>query len=393
MKSPKENSVIPVQQHEAHVFEPRPADRNGSVTWIHLGDLHMQKAGEQNEVDLGRIVDVINEVYARGDVSFVYLPGDIAGDGSASAYRVVRSHLDKLSIPWCGIVGDHDVHERSFVNFQEFIGEELTSAFTVGNYRFLRLNAFSEPRPDSFIIGADQLAWIEEELRTCEQRSRQAVLLLHCYPSDLKAGGSALTMLIRKYPVLLVDMGHTHYNELSNDGHLLYSATRSTGQIEEGSVGFSVVTLDGPAVSWHFVQPDSPELVAITAPADRRLVVDPGQPGSSDEIMVRARVWSRAPVAHMTASSNDTTTELTNNDGVLWSGTLPARDLPSGSHRLLVEASTSSGAALSDIVEIEAGAPAPRNYALCDQENAIGAWQERSILGTQLGPNKNGRKW
>lgn len=28
-----------------------------------------------------------------------------------------------------------------------------------------------------------------------------------------------------------------------------------------------------------------------------------------------------------------------------------------------------------------------------DEENAIGAWKERDILGTQLGPNKNGKKW
>lgn len=28
-----------------------------------------------------------------------------------------------------------------------------------------------------------------------------------------------------------------------------------------------------------------------------------------------------------------------------------------------------------------------------DKNNTLGAWRERGILGTQLGPNKNGRKW
>jgi Icc protein len=28
-----------------------------------------------------------------------------------------------------------------------------------------------------------------------------------------------------------------------------------------------------------------------------------------------------------------------------------------------------------------------------DHTNAIGAYLEKGILGTQLGPNKNGRKW
>ena len=61
-------------------------------------------------------------------------------------------------------------------------------------------------------------------------------------------------------------MGHTHFNELSNDGSTLYSATRSTGQIEEGSVGYSVPTLDDNAVSLDFVELDSPALVALLSP-------------------------------------------------------------------------------------------------------------------------------
>ena len=28
-----------------------------------------------------------------------------------------------------------------------------------------------------------------------------------------------------------------------------------------------------------------------------------------------------------------------------------------------------------------------------DQNNALEAWHEHGLLGTQLGPNKNGKKW
>jgi hypothetical protein len=45
-------------------------------------------------------------------------------------------------------------------------------------------------------------------------------------------------------------MGHTHYDEIAHDGHAIYTATRSTGQIEEGPVGFSVTNLDHGVVSW-----------------------------------------------------------------------------------------------------------------------------------------------
>jgi hypothetical protein len=34
-----------------------------------------------------------------------------------------------------------------------------------------------------------------------------------------------------------------------------------------------------------------------------------------------------------------------------------------------------------------------RNSRQRDQDNALVAWPEHGLLGTQLGPNKNGKKW
>ena len=115
---------------------------SGSVSWIHIGDTHITRAGDPSEVYLGQIVDEINDVYAPAGIDFVFLPGDIADDGSATAYRAVRAQLDRLKLPCYAIVGDHDVHERSFANFQSHVSSTLYGAFTIGNYHFLRLNAF-----------------------------------------------------------------------------------------------------------------------------------------------------------------------------------------------------------------------------------------------------------
>ena len=66
----------------------------------------------------------------------------------------------------------------------------------------------------------------------------------------------------------LVSVGHTHYNEISNDGRTIYAATRSTGQIEEGDVGFAFAAIDRGAVSWRFkpLQSSWP-FVTITSPS------------------------------------------------------------------------------------------------------------------------------
>jgi predicted phosphodiesterase len=378
----------------SQTFQTFPPKPSGTVSWIHIGDAHITRAGEQNDVDLGNIIGEINKVYAPRGIDFVFLPGDIADDGSAIAYRVVRARLDRLTIPWIAIVGDHDVHERSFANFQTYVAPELYSAFTIGAYRFFRLNAFSEPRPDSFIVDNEQLNWLEQEFQRCITQNMQAVLLLHCYPSDLKQGGARLSELLRRYPILLVDMGHTHYNEISNDGTVLYSATRSTGQIEEGPVGYSVITLDEGVVSWHFVRLGSPALVAITHPVDHRLLTKRARVATAlPKTQVRAKIWSHQPITAAHAELEGKQINLSSTDGVLWQGEIDASDINHGTHRLRVSAEDSGNREFSSDVRLTIGPMPPSEYSAIDQENAIGAWRERDILGTQLGPNKNGRKW
>ena len=90
-------------------FQPNSPDAAGVVSWVHFGDLHMTKAGERNHLDLAEIVNEVNRAFADS-VSFGFLPGDVADDGSRAAYAVVRGELDRLKVPWCAIIGDHDVH-------------------------------------------------------------------------------------------------------------------------------------------------------------------------------------------------------------------------------------------------------------------------------------------
>ena len=138
-------------------FHPQSPDAAGVVSWVHFGDLHMTKAGEQNHLDLAELVNEVNRAFADS-VSFVFLPGDVADDGSRSAYAVVRGELDRLNLPWCAIIGDHDVHEKSFANFLEAMSERTHYAFTIGSVRFVAMNASDVPDPGLFVVSEEQLA-------------------------------------------------------------------------------------------------------------------------------------------------------------------------------------------------------------------------------------------
>ena len=377
-------------------FCPKPPDAAGVLSWVHIGDLHMRGEGQQNDLDLRSIVTQINAAFADS-ISFVFLPGDNADHGDLPAYAVVRQSLDRLEVPWCAIVGDHDVEEKSFGNFRAALAEQIYYAFTIGDVRFLALNAFDKPDPKSFAVSPAQLRWTEHQLNEATEQNQLIVLLLHCYPSDLKEGGEELKRLIAKYKAKLVDMGHTHYNEISHDGKTIYTATRSTGQIEEGPVGFSVTNIDDGVVSWRFVELGKLPAVIITSPADERLMADDAELDSSDKanLRVRAKVWSPTSIikteGHFAGQSFPLHKIESSN---VYQGTISIGDADAGICPLRVTVSDAEGNTAVDEIRVLIGRDRPsRERSERDQDNALEAWPEHGLLGTQLGPNKNGRKW
>ncbi len=378
-------------------FRPHPPDTAGVLSWVHVGDLHMRAAGDQNDLDLQRIVREINDIFTAS-ISFVLFPGDNADHGDATAYEVIRKTLDQLKVPWCAIVGDHDVEEKSFRNFQSSLAEKTYYAFTVGAVRFLAMNAFDVPEPPSFAVLAEQLEWVERQLQDATTSGETKVILLHCYPSDLKQGGGQLARLIETYNVRLVDMGHTHYNEISHNGKTIYTATRSTGQVEEGPVGFSVTNIDSGVVSWRFLETGTLPAVIITSPADERLLDDslPHDSSASSLLRVRAKAWSSKPIAKAEARLAQTSPVPMHpcSGSQVWEATMPSDEVSPGVHSLKVLITDTDGSTATDEIQVLIRSERPlRTRAARDQDNALEAWPAHGLLGTQLGPNKNGRKW
>jgi predicted phosphodiesterase len=350
----------------------------------------MTKAGEQNHLDLAEIVNEVNQAFADS-ISFVFLPGDVADDGGRSAYAVVRGELNRLNVPWCAIIGDHDVHEKSFANFKEAMSEQIHYAFTAGNTRFLAMNAFYVLEPPSFTVSEEQLRWAEGELELATKNGQAKVLLLHCYPSDLKVGGGEVSRLVRDYDVRLIDMGHTHYNEIANDGRTLYCATRSTGQIEEGPVGYSVTNLDGDVVSWRFIELGKLPVAVITSPSDERLLTKFSEiPQGS--LNIRGKFWGTVEALEASADLGGQTHHMKRvRESQVCEAYVP---MPrEGTHPLKVSFKDAHGKIASDEIRLAVGQRPEKKFEERDQDNALGAWPEHGLLGTQLGPNKNGKKW
>ena len=368
-----------------------------SLTWTHVGDLHITGEDEPNYRDFLSIIEAIN-IHLAGQIDFCVLPGDNADDGSADQYALIRRGLERLNVPIHVIPGDHDRKPGDLRAFYQGLGvAPLPNAITVGGYRCLFLDVVSHGSGGpNFALGRDQLQWLESELKSASAHRQGSVVFMHAYPADLKADGEAVRQLLAKYQVTLVDMGHTHYNELSNDGTTIFATTRSTGQIEEGPVGFSLVSLNRDVVSWRFKPLRSPwPFVMITSPADQRLVTDVKRPGDlvAGEFTVKARAWGASAVSACRCRINSGPWVSMHHGAQSPEWTLVC-EAPSQQFTLTVEATDASGSTDTDtIVVATPGFRAPDRVVNGSDADAVGAWPERHLLGTQLDPNRNGRHW
>ena len=368
-----------------------------SLTWVHFGDLHMTQGGEQNHRDFLALVDEVN-THLKGHVDFCLLPGDNANNGEVAQYLLIRRALAQLQVPMRIIPGDHDREPGNLTAFYSTLGaERLPKAISQNGYRCLFLDIVSAGSGGAdFQLGLAQFQWLEQELAEARAKKERCVVFMHAYPADLKTDGNRLLRLLKEHGVVAVDMGHTHYNELTNDGQIIFATTRSTGQIEEGPVGFSVMNLEGDVVSWRFKPLDSSwPFVMITAPVDERLATDspPQDQVVRGPFTVHARAWSAAGVTacRCRVGKGEWTPMTATTEPSRWMLNCTAPDVP---FDLTVEAEDRAGGFDIESIRVAtSGFSAPKRIADGSDVDSVGAWPEKHILGTQLGPNRNGRHW
>lgn len=373
--------------------------RDCAMVWLHIGDLHFTSLGEPNHLALREIVVQANEHLADA-IDFAVLPGDNTDDGTVEQYRALRPELNRLNIPLHILPGDHDFKSHNLAAFYSVLGADpLPKAMTVKSYRCLFLDFVSAGNggPD-FRLGGQQIDWLRRELNAASTQGLYAVVFAHGYPADLasRTEAEAFHALLKQYRVLVVDMGHTHYNELSNDGQTIYAATRSTGQIEEGPAGFSVMAVDHDVVSWRFKTLDQPwPLVLITSPADRRLVTRQHSFNSppSRRVDVRAKAWSANGIGTVECQIDNCVWQLmhSHQDGQCWELEC---EIPNKDFRLRVRATDARGTQDEDSIEVTSGVDHhATRHADGSDKDSIGEWPDKHLFGSQLGPNRNGRKW
>lgn len=372
---------------------------SATISWLHVGDLHMDEA--DGMVSRDRLAAIVSEVNDHlGDaIDFVFLPGDNANHATPAQYEAIVRALACLKRPWRVIPGDHDFENGDLSAYEAaFPAVNRPECEAIAGHRCVFLDVISAGAggPD-FRLTMHHRNRLLEELACAEALGQTPLVFMHGYPGDLAADGEAIAQALADARVAFVDTGHTHYNELLNDGRVVYGATRSTAQIEEGGgrPGFSIVTVHDRVPSWRFKELGSAwPFVQIVAPADYRMVTSPADPhqvSRPGQVEVVAKVFGQTDSRVMLALDGAKVVAMEPvPDTALWRANMLLED---GLHEIAV----SSGNDRDTIRVLVRGADdIPRRampVALGRNVHAVGAWPEHGIDGAQLGPNKNGMRW
>jgi Icc protein len=358
----------------------------GVVSWVHIGDLLITTADQQNYTDFKTIIDCINR-YLKNGVNFALLPGDNTYDNTESEYLLIKQATDQLQVPLYAILGGRD-HKGGTTLYNQYLEPVNYQSFTADYYHFVFLDVMSG-------ISDAQNSWLTNDLDRAAKAGLRSVIFMHSYTQVTE-----LQDVIQRDSVIMVDAGYTHYNDVANDGNTIYATTRSTGLVDEGPVGFSITNLDNGVVSWKFKQMGSWPFVMITSPADKLLMIG-GSQVVKDTVDIRAKVWDDRGVASVSMQIDGGLAVPMDRIGEtqMWRARFDATKVSDGDHRIKVSVTGAGGNTSEDMITAtvnQSGSVPQVKRPFGPEGNSVGSYTEKGLLGTHTTksgyPDKAGKR-
>lgn len=347
----------------------------GVVSWVHFGDLLITTDDQKNYSDFRAIISCVNH-YLRNGVNFALLPGDNTNDNTESEYQLIKQATDQLQVPLYAVLGARDHKGKGGTTlYNQYLEPVNYQSFTADKYHFVFLDVMSG-------ISDAQNSWLTNDLDVAAKAGLKSVIFMHSYTMV-----SELQDVIQRDNVIMVEAGDTHYNEVANDGNTIYAATRSTGEVQEGPVGFSITNIDNGVVSWKFKEMGSWPFVMITSPVDKQLMIN-GLQTVKDWVDIRAKVWDDKGVASATMQVDGGQAVPMDRIGEtqMWTARFDATKVTDGDHRIEVSVVGAGGNTDQDVITItvnqSGSVPQVQQRSFGPVDNSIGSYAEKGLLGT-----------
>jgi len=231
------------------------AARIVQITDLHiLADEEATISGVNTSHSLAKVIDDIQSLTPPPQL--LIASGDLTDDGSAQAYRKLKSIFNKLDYPVHILAGNHD---ETAVMQSQLVGDNVfyQRQIPLDDWQILLVNSKAEDGSFGFASEAE-LSWLDDELG---KAIHPVLLAMHHTPLRLCASPTCqfknadeLLSVIKKHRVARgLVAGHTHNNVEEVHGNLRIMTTPST-MVQVTHNQYQARTLDKDF--WAFHTPD-----------------------------------------------------------------------------------------------------------------------------------------
>ena len=174
---------------------------NGSFNFVVIADT--QRFYE--ELD-----DLVEKLNRYPDLSFVVLNGDMTDFGLRSEYLWITRRLQKLSVPFFVVIGNHDMLGNGRELYKNMYGPE-NFGFSFSGYKFIVLNSNSQEVGHNGSL--PDTTWLQHEL-TATPSEEKVFILSHLAPFS----GDFDRSLEQPYVRMLANNGNVIYSIHGHEG-------------------------------------------------------------------------------------------------------------------------------------------------------------------------------
>ena len=171
-------------------------------------------------------LDFVNHLNKRNDIDFVVHTGDFSDFGVTDEFLWQRDIMNKLKVPYVGLLGNHDCIGTGEDTYRAIFGEPNFS-FIAGRIKFVCLNTnaieydYSRPIPD--------FDFISSQLEERREEYDRTIFAMHIRPFCYEFNNNVAHVFqyaITQFPNLLFcTAGHEHHlfeEDLFEDGVMYY---------------------------------------------------------------------------------------------------------------------------------------------------------------------------
>lgn len=202
--------------------------------WI--SDLHIGAPGAD-----GALENIVNGINKHDNIRFVVITGDISQNGHSSEFEKAKNLLDKLSVKYYLIPGEHDIKfsETGGSKIKDLWGDDKFT-FEYEGMKFIGLSNACDWHGISGHFSVEGLNWLDSLLAGTKP-DQELVLLTHFPFTSETDNWYKVTNRLRNSGIRMIQTGSGHKNQIMSFSGIPAAMCREAMGDAKTPAGFTIV--------------------------------------------------------------------------------------------------------------------------------------------------------